>query len=439
MLAILNDRRPAAWYKRLLGGDYEQVGFVRRNALSAIGRLGGVTPDVEEALLAAALSDPYSRRGPKPPDDRGARRATQRRGARASGGRPDGDAARPLARSGGGGRRDARPHRRRDRSACRSCWDCRTTATGWCGPPACAACCSWSSAARPGNLADLDRSRGYVLTATDFRPEFRSRRRTPACSRRSRAGRGGLMIHLLGQPARRRVPGVVVPAPAGLPVGARHRRGDVGVHPDAGRHAALHLVSAPPRLVDQVRDTGVPSAFDKAGTPVMGGAVMVGCSSRRASSGPIRPTATSGHRDRGAALVRGHRPHRRPRQVASALGQPRHVRGAEAHAAGHVRRCCSSGCLASPWSPLPAREATTIYVPFVKHALTESAWLYFPMVWLFVMLVGNAVNITDGLDGLAIVPSVFGVSGAGRLRLRDGQRGVVEVLPLPAAAGRRAS
>ena len=29
-------------------------------------------------------------------------------------------------------------------------------------------------------------------------------------------------------------------------------------------------------LVDQTRDTGVPSAFDKAGTPVMGGAVMVG-------------------------------------------------------------------------------------------------------------------------------------------------------------------
>ena len=29
--------------------------------------------------------------------------------------------------------------------------------------------------------------------------------------------------------------------------------------------------------MDQLRDTGVPSAFDKAGTPVMGGAVMVGC------------------------------------------------------------------------------------------------------------------------------------------------------------------
>ena len=32
---------------------------------------------------------------------------------------------------------------------------------------------------------------------------------------------------------------------------------------------------------------------------------------------------------------------------------------------------------------------------------------------LFVVLVGNAVNITDGLDGLAIVPSVFGVSVLG--------------------------
>ncbi|RPJ64875.1 MAG: phospho-N-acetylmuramoyl-pentapeptide-transferase, partial [Acidobacteria bacterium] len=29
-------------------------------------------------------------------------------------------------------------------------------------------------------------------------------------------------------------------------------------------------------LVDQLRHSGVPSSFDKAGTPVMGGAVMVG-------------------------------------------------------------------------------------------------------------------------------------------------------------------
>ena len=58
VLALLQDRRRAPWYKRLFGGDFEQVGFIRRNALTAIARLGTVTPEVED-VLAAALADPY--------------------------------------------------------------------------------------------------------------------------------------------------------------------------------------------------------------------------------------------------------------------------------------------------------------------------------------------------------------------------------------------
>lgn len=58
VVAILQDRRPAPWFKRLLGADFEQVGFIRRNALAAIARIGTVTPDVE-AVLLAALADPY--------------------------------------------------------------------------------------------------------------------------------------------------------------------------------------------------------------------------------------------------------------------------------------------------------------------------------------------------------------------------------------------
>jgi UDP-N-acetylglucosamine--N-acetylmuramyl-(pentapeptide) pyrophosphoryl-undecaprenol N-acetylglucosamine transferase len=58
LVALLKDRRPAPWYKRLVGGDFEQVGFIRRNALTAIARLGTATPDVED-VLAAALADPY--------------------------------------------------------------------------------------------------------------------------------------------------------------------------------------------------------------------------------------------------------------------------------------------------------------------------------------------------------------------------------------------
>jgi len=58
LVAILRDRRPASWHKRVLGADFEQVGFIRRNALAAIARIGAVTPDVE-AVLLAALDDPY--------------------------------------------------------------------------------------------------------------------------------------------------------------------------------------------------------------------------------------------------------------------------------------------------------------------------------------------------------------------------------------------
>ena len=58
ILALLADRTPAPLLQRLLGGDFAQVGFVRRNAVTALGRLGVVDDGVEEALLAA-FSDPY--------------------------------------------------------------------------------------------------------------------------------------------------------------------------------------------------------------------------------------------------------------------------------------------------------------------------------------------------------------------------------------------
>lgn len=58
LVALLRDRRPAPFLQRLFGGDFVQVGFVRRNAVVALGRLGARGPDVEEVLLAA-LSDPY--------------------------------------------------------------------------------------------------------------------------------------------------------------------------------------------------------------------------------------------------------------------------------------------------------------------------------------------------------------------------------------------
>ncbi len=58
VLALYFERKPVPWFKKLLGGDFEQVGFIRRNILTALIRLNELSPEVEEALLAG-ITDPY--------------------------------------------------------------------------------------------------------------------------------------------------------------------------------------------------------------------------------------------------------------------------------------------------------------------------------------------------------------------------------------------
>jgi phospho-N-acetylmuramoyl-pentapeptide-transferase len=165
-------------------------------------------------------------------------------------------------------------------------------------------------------------------------------------------------------------------------------------------------------LVDQMRETGVPSSFDKAGTPAMGGVVMVGailvaclvwCNPLNRFAWVVIAAmlwfAAIGLHDDVAKW--------RARSGNRGMSETRKLVLQGTFAALFV------AFLASPWSPLPPREAGTLYLPFVKHAIVSSAIVYLPIVFIFVVLVGNAVNITDGLDGLAIVPSAFAVSTLG--------------------------
>lgn len=47
---------------------------------------------------------------------------------------------------------------------------------------------------------------------------------------------------------------------------------------------------------------------------------------------------------------------------------------------------------------------TSITVPFFKHSEIQLGWFYIPVVVLVIVGASNAVNLTDGLDGLAIGP-----------------------------------
>lgn len=54
---------------------------------------------------------------------------------------------------------------------------------------------------------------------------------------------------------------------------------------------------------------------------------------------------------------------------------------------------------------------TTLLVPVFKQVAWQLGWLFIPLTWLVVVGSSNAVNLTDGLDGLAILPTVL-VGGA---------------------------
>ena len=172
VLALLADRTPAAWYKRLLGGDFEQVGFIRRNAIAAIARLGVVTPEVEQAL-AAALDDPYYEaraeacravtaldRGLSP-EGRARLVAGLIRLLRDRWVEVIAAAAEALGHVGGPG--DARP-------ALVALWDQKFWVVRAAGLRGLLALVERGQA---GDLGSLARDvRAFALTATDFRPEF---------------------------------------------------------------------------------------------------------------------------------------------------------------------------------------------------------------------------------------------------------------------------
>src|SRR5207237_6952853 len=55
----------------------------------------------------------------------------------------------------------------------------------------------------------------------------------------------------------------------------------------------------------------------------------------------------------------------------------------------------------------PAGLANTLAVPFFKNLLFAFGWFFVPFGAFVIVGASNAVNLTDGLDGLAIVPSMI--------------------------------
>jgi phospho-N-acetylmuramoyl-pentapeptide-transferase len=78
---------------------------------------------------------------------------------------------------------------------------------------------------------------------------------------------------------------------------------------------------------------------------------------------------------------------------------------------------------------------TTLYVPLFKHVLIPLGVLFIPLTYLVIVGSSNAVNLTDGLDGLAIMPSVLVAGALGVFAYASGNIVFSGYLGIPYIAG----
>ncbi|MEH6403049.1 MAG: phospho-N-acetylmuramoyl-pentapeptide-transferase [Sneathiella sp.] len=79
--------------------------------------------------------------------------------------------------------------------------------------------------------------------------------------------------------------------------------------------------------------------------------------------------------------------------------------------------------------------ATGLTIPFLKNVLIDLGWFYIPFGMLVVIGTSNAVNLTDGLDGLAIVPVMIAGTSFGLIAYLVGNTVFAEYLQIQAVPG----
>jgi phospho-N-acetylmuramoyl-pentapeptide-transferase len=78
---------------------------------------------------------------------------------------------------------------------------------------------------------------------------------------------------------------------------------------------------------------------------------------------------------------------------------------------------------------LPAE--TQLIIPFFKDFMLDMGWMYVVLTYFVIVGTSNAVNLTDGLDGLAIMPSVMVAAGLGVFAYLSGHITFSDYLAIP--------
>ncbi|MDN3653561.1 phospho-N-acetylmuramoyl-pentapeptide-transferase [Thalassotalea ponticola] len=76
-------------------------------------------------------------------------------------------------------------------------------------------------------------------------------------------------------------------------------------------------------------------------------------------------------------------------------------------------------------------DGTTLLIPFVKDVMPQLGLMYIALVYFVIVGTSNAVNLTDGLDGLAIVPTILVAAAFAVFAYVTGNANFSEYLHLP--------
>jgi phospho-N-acetylmuramoyl-pentapeptide-transferase len=77
---------------------------------------------------------------------------------------------------------------------------------------------------------------------------------------------------------------------------------------------------------------------------------------------------------------------------------------------------------------------TQVYFPFIKDPLLDIGWLYVPFAAFVIVGSSNALNLTDGLDGLAIGPTIISAATLGLFSYLAGHTELANYLFIPYVA-----
>lgn len=82
-----------------------------------------------------------------------------------------------------------------------------------------------------------------------------------------------------------------------------------------------------------------------------------------------------------------------------------------------------------------APSNTTLYLPLLKDVAVPLGALFIVIAYFWIVGFSNAVNLTDGLDGLAIMPTVLVAGGLGIFAYASGNAVFSDYLQIPAVPG----